>query len=64
MRREACDDLVPGGPGKLLIKLGHVTVRAASPERLSLRLSELPSFFHRPDFCLAAALAPSASARA
>jgi 5-(carboxyamino)imidazole ribonucleotide synthase len=50
-------------PGR---KLGHVTLRAASPERLALRLSELPAFFHRPDFCLAAALvpAPSASLRA
>jgi len=40
-------------PGR---KLGHVTLRAASPERLALRLSELPSFFHRPDFCLNSAL--------
>jgi 5-(carboxyamino)imidazole ribonucleotide synthase len=48
-------------PGR---KLGHLTLRAASPERLALRLSELPSFFHRPDFCLDAALAPSASLRA
>ena len=48
-------------PGR---KLGHVTRRAASPERLALRLSELPAFFHRPDFCLDAALAPSASLRA
>jgi 5-(carboxyamino)imidazole ribonucleotide synthase len=48
-------------PGR---KLGHVTVRAASPESLALRLSELPAFFHRPDFCLDAALAPSASLRA
>jgi 5-(carboxyamino)imidazole ribonucleotide synthase len=48
-------------PGR---KLGHITLRAASPERLALRLSELPAFFHRPDFCLAAALAPSASLRA
>jgi 5-(carboxyamino)imidazole ribonucleotide synthase len=47
-------------PGR---KLGHVTLRAASPERLALRLSELPAFFHRPDFCLDAALAPSASLR-
>ena len=47
-------------PGR---KLGHVTLRAASPERLALRLSELPAFFHRPDFCLDAALAPSASFR-
>jgi len=43
-------------PGR---KLGHVTLRAASPERLALRLSELPAFFHRPDFCLDAALAPA-----
>jgi 5-(carboxyamino)imidazole ribonucleotide synthase len=48
-------------PGR---KLGHVTLRGASPERLALRLSELPSFFHRPEFCLDAALAPSASLRA
>jgi 5-(carboxyamino)imidazole ribonucleotide synthase len=48
-------------PGR---KLGHVTLRAASPERLALRLSELPAFFHRPDFCLDAALAPSATLRA
>ena len=47
-------------PGR---KLGHVTLRAASPERLALRLSELPAFFHRPEFCLAAALAQSASHR-
>ena len=45
-------------PGR---KLGHVTLRAASPERLALRLSELPAFFHRPDFCLGAALTHSAS---
>jgi 5-(carboxyamino)imidazole ribonucleotide synthase len=48
-------------PGR---KLGHVTLRAASPERLALRLSELPAFFHRPDFCLDGALAHSASLRA
>ncbi len=48
-------------PGR---KLGHVTLRAASPERLALRLSELPAFFHRPDFCLDAALVPSVSLRA
>ena len=47
-------------PGR---KLGHVTVRAASPERLALRLSELPSFFHRPEFCLDATLTQSSSAR-
>ena len=48
-------------PGR---KLGHVTLRAASPERLALRLSELPAFFHRPEFCLDAALAPSTPLRA
>jgi len=42
-------------------KLGHVTLRAISPERLALRLSELPAFFHRPDFCLDAALTHSVS---
>jgi 5-(carboxyamino)imidazole ribonucleotide synthase len=42
-------------------KLGHVTLRAASTERLALRLSELPAFFHRSDFCLAAVLTHSAS---
>jgi 5-(carboxyamino)imidazole ribonucleotide synthase len=47
-------------PGR---KLGHVTLRAASPERLALRLSELPVFFHHPDFCLDSALAHSASSR-
>lgn len=46
-------------PGR---KLGHVTLRAASPERLALRLSELPAFFHHPDFCLDAALSPAHSA--
>ncbi len=52
----------------ILSLVGHLSesskaliVRAASPERLALRLSELPAFFHRPDFCLDAALAPSAS---
>ena len=48
-------------PGR---KLGHVTLRAASPERLALRLSELPAFFHRPDLCLDSALAQSACRRA
>jgi 5-(carboxyamino)imidazole ribonucleotide synthase len=47
-------------PGR---KLGHVTLRTASPERLALRLSELPAFFHRPDFCLDSALALSVSQR-
>jgi 5-(carboxyamino)imidazole ribonucleotide synthase len=45
-------------------KLGHVTLRAASPERLALRISELPSFFHRPEFCLNVALGHSTSHRA
>ena len=45
-------------------KLGHVTVRAASPDRLALRLSELSAFFQRPDFCLDSALSQSASHRA
>lgn len=47
-------------PGR---KLGHVTLRAASPERLALRLSELPAFFHYPEFCLDSALVQSASQR-
>jgi 5-(carboxyamino)imidazole ribonucleotide synthase len=42
-------------------KLGHVTLRAASAEQLASRLAELPGFFHRPDFCLEAALSPAAS---
>ena len=33
-------------------KLGHITLRAGSPEQLSVRLAELPAFFHRPEFCL------------
>lgn len=37
-------------------KLGHVTLRANSPEQLAARLGELPGFFHRPEFCLDAAL--------
>ena len=36
-------------PGR---KLGHVTVRAASGEKLAERLRELPAFFRRPEFCL------------
>ena len=42
-------------------KLGHVTLRAASPEQLASRLGELPGFFHRPDFCLDAALSRAAT---
>ena len=45
-------------------KLGHVTLRASSAEQLASRLGELPSFFHRPEFCLDAALSRSASLRA
>jgi 5-(carboxyamino)imidazole ribonucleotide synthase len=45
-------------------KLGHVTLRANSAEQLASRLSELPSFFHRPEFCLDAVLSRSAPLRA
>jgi 5-(carboxyamino)imidazole ribonucleotide synthase len=44
-------------------KLGHVTLRAASPEQLASRLGELPGYFHRPEFGLDAILRYSASAR-
>ena len=44
-------------------KLGHVTLRASSPEQLASRLGELPSYFHRPEFGLEAVLRHSASAR-
>ena len=44
-------------------KLGHVTLRASSPEQLASRLGELPGYFHRPEFGLDAALRHSASAR-
>jgi len=47
-------------PGR---KLGHVTLRASSPEQLASRLGELPSHFHRPEFSLDAVLRQSASAR-
>ena len=36
-------------PGR---KVGHVTVRASSPEQLRIRLAELPHFFQREEFCL------------
>jgi 5-(carboxyamino)imidazole ribonucleotide synthase len=36
-------------PGR---KVGHVTVRADRIEKLQARLNDLPSFFHRPEFCL------------
>ena len=45
-------------------KLGHLTLRAGSPEQLASRLGELPPFFHRPEFCLDAALIYRASLRA
>jgi 5-(carboxyamino)imidazole ribonucleotide synthase len=44
-------------------KLGHVTLRASSPEQLASRLGELPGYFHRPEFGLDAILRYSASAR-
>jgi len=44
-------------------KLGHVTLRASSPEQLASRLGELPSYFHRPEFGLDSVLRHSASAR-
>ena len=37
-------------------KLGHVTVRADHPEKLQQRLSALPDFFRRPEYCLEKAL--------
>jgi 5-(carboxyamino)imidazole ribonucleotide synthase len=45
-------------------KLGHVTLRASSAEQLASRLSELSSFFHRPEYCLDAVLSRPASLRA
>jgi 5-(carboxyamino)imidazole ribonucleotide synthase len=44
-------------------KLGHVTLRASSPEQLASRLGELPVYFHRPQFSLEAVLRHSAFAR-
>lgn len=43
-------------PGR---KVGHVTVRAATSQQLAARLAALPSFFHRPEFCLDATLSKS-----
>jgi 5-(carboxyamino)imidazole ribonucleotide synthase len=37
-------------------KLGHVTMRADQPEKLQQRLSALPDFFRRPEYCLEKAL--------
>jgi 5-(carboxyamino)imidazole ribonucleotide synthase len=45
-------------------KLGHVTVRADYPEKLQQRLSELPAFFRRPEFCLEKALPEMLAKRA
>jgi 5-(carboxyamino)imidazole ribonucleotide synthase len=45
-------------------KLGHVTLRASSAEQLASRLAELSGFFHRPEFCLDAALARPLTSRA
>jgi 5-(carboxyamino)imidazole ribonucleotide synthase len=42
-------------PGR---KLGHVTVRADNFEKLQQRLTELPAFFQRPEFCLHQAQQP------
>jgi 5-(carboxyamino)imidazole ribonucleotide synthase len=44
-------------------KLGHVTLRASSPEQLFSRLSELPTYFHRPEFGLDAILRHATLAR-
>jgi len=45
-------------------KLGHVTLRANSPEQLATRLGELPSSFHRSEFCLDSALRMQTASRA
>ena len=41
-------------------KVGHVTVRADSPEQLETRLRQLPAFFHREEFCLSGSLGHAA----
>jgi 5-(carboxyamino)imidazole ribonucleotide synthase len=48
-------------PGR---KLGHVTVRSETLEKLQQRLQELPAFFHRPEFCLDEALPEMLAKRA
>ena len=53
-----------GKPARAGRKLGHVTLRASSPEQLASRLGELPSYFHRPEFGLDAVLARQASLHA
>ena len=45
-------------------KLGHVTVRAETFEKLQQRLKDLPDFFHRPEFCLEQALPGTLARRA
>jgi len=45
-------------PGR---KVGHVTLRAANLEELKVRLAQLPGFFQRPEYCLPARPAASAS---
>lgn len=45
-------------------KLGHVTVWADKLEKLQERLSELPAFFKRPEFCLEEALPETLAKRA
>ncbi|HEY4979961.1 MAG TPA: 5-(carboxyamino)imidazole ribonucleotide synthase [Candidatus Acidoferrum sp.] len=47
-------------PGR---KVGHVTVRADSAEKLQQRLSELPEFFRRPEYCLEAVLGETVGLR-
>jgi 5-(carboxyamino)imidazole ribonucleotide synthase len=48
-------------PGR---KLGHVSVCTDKLEKLQQRLSELPAFFHRPEFCLQEALRETLDKRA
>lgn len=45
-------------------KLGHVTVRAETFEKLQQRLKDLPEFFNRPEFCLDQALPGTLARRA
>ncbi|HUI75014.1 MAG TPA: 5-(carboxyamino)imidazole ribonucleotide synthase [Candidatus Acidoferrum sp.] len=40
-------------------KVGHITLRAATPEHLAARVAKLPEFFQRPEFCLEAAFGKS-----
>jgi len=44
-------------PGR---KVGHLTLRADSAEQLAARLTQLPAFFKRAEFCLAERFAQSA----